>query len=170
MNSIQETICFKLTILKMLLVFCASFEDWETWQNYPGNQVKAMCSLGIEVPGLTPAFEQLVVGFSAKKWKTAMHLLKFLYSIPTWIFPHNECKCNLGMCLKKCIVPIHIYDVLVACLLSLLKNKPIFPILKIRMDSLPVKMNYILANKNILNNLISLLAVLPWPGISLQLD
>lgn len=153
-----------------MLVFCASFGDWETWQNYPGNQVQAMCPLGIDVPGLTPAFEQQVGGFSAKKWKTAMHLLKFLYFIPTCIFPHNGHKCNLGICFKKCVVPIHIFDALVAGLLSLLKNKLIFPILKIGKDALPVKMNYSLANKNILNNLISLLALLPWPGISLQLD
>lgn len=154
----------------MVLVFHASFGDWETWQNYPGNQVQAMCPLGIEVPGLTPAFEQQVVGFSAKKWKTAMHLLKFLYSIPTCIFPHNGHKCNLGICFKKCAVPIHISDALVARLLSLLKKTPIFPILKIGKDSLAIKMSYSLANKNILNNLISLLAALPWPRISLQLE
>lgn len=154
----------------MLIVPCASFGDWETWQNDPGNQVQVMCSLGIDVPGLTPAFEQLAVGFSAKKWKTAKRVLKFLYSIPTCIFLLNEHKCDLGICFKKCVVPIHIYDALVARLLSLLKNKPIFPILKIGKDSLPVKMNYSLANKNILNKLISLLAVLPWPGNSLQLD
>lgn len=51
----------------MFLTFYADFREWETWKNYLGNQLQVICSLGIEVLGLTPVFEQLVVVFSAKK-------------------------------------------------------------------------------------------------------
>lgn len=61
-----------------------------------------------------------------------MHLLKFLYSIPTCTFPQNEHKWDLGICFKKRVVPIHIYDALVARVLSLLKNKSYLPNIKNR--------------------------------------
>lgn len=55
----------------MLLKFCANFREWETWQNYPGNQLQVICSLGIEVLGLTPVFEQLALSIFRQEMKNS---------------------------------------------------------------------------------------------------